>query len=78
MNKIRRIKKEAAEVMRAVAVAEDADTQEAGRGYLGGHGGPGRGRGRGHGGGRGEPWTEAISTRWYQAHELARMTEEQR
>jgi hypothetical protein len=47
-----------------------------GRGYQG-RGGRGRGyQGRGDGGG--EPWTEPISTRWYQSHELARMSDEQR
>jgi hypothetical protein len=53
------------------------------RGYQGGRGyqgnrGRGRGRGRGMERGHGEPWTEEITTRWYQGHELARMTEEQR
>jgi hypothetical protein len=50
-----------------------------GRGYQG-RGGRGRRRGgRGGGGrGRGEPWTEAITTRWYQGHELARMSDDQR
>jgi uncharacterized membrane protein YgcG len=52
-----------------------------GRGYQGGgRGYQGRGRGRGRGGGRGsgEPWTEPITARWYQGHELARMSDEQR
>jgi hypothetical protein len=51
-----------------------------GRGYRGrGYQGRG-GRGRGHHGRSdvGEPWTEPISTRWYQGHELARMSEGQR
>jgi hypothetical protein len=52
---------------------------QGGRGYQGRHG-RGRGRGRGYQGNRprGEPWTEPITTRWYQGHELARMSEAQR
>jgi hypothetical protein len=59
-----------------------------GRGYQGRGGRDGRGRGYQGRGGRGrgyqgrssnmEPWTEPISTRWYQGHELARMSEDQR
>jgi hypothetical protein len=70
------------------------EQQQGGRGYQGrgsgrgyqGRGGRGRGyqgrggRGRGYQGrgGSHEPWTEPISTRWYQGHELARMSDEQR
>jgi hypothetical protein len=52
----------------------------------GGRGGSSRG-GRGRGGrGRGtsgaahstDPWTEPISSRWYQQHEISRMSKEQR
>jgi hypothetical protein len=51
-----------------------------GRGHRGGRGGRGGHGGRGRGGGRGnqEPWTEPITARWYQHHELARMSGEQR
>jgi hypothetical protein len=63
------------------------DKTTGGRGYQGGRGrgyqgrgGRGRGRGRGYQGNRprGEPWTEPITTRWYQGHELVRMSEAQR
>jgi hypothetical protein len=52
---------------------------QGGRGYQG-RGGQGQGRGRGYQGNRprGPPWTEAITTRWYQGHEIARMSEAQR
>jgi hypothetical protein len=45
------------------------------RGGRGGRGGRGRG---GRGRGNGEPWTEPITARWYQQHELARMSDSQR
>jgi hypothetical protein len=80
------------QVSSATTEDEDpADAASSGRGYQGhssgcrggrgyhGRGGRGRGRGRGSGGrGRGEPWTETITTRWYQSQELARMTDDQR
>jgi hypothetical protein len=80
------------QVSSATTEDEDpADAASSGRGYQGhpsggrggrgyqSRGGRGRGRGRGSGGrGRGEPWTEPITTRWYQGHELARMTDDQR
>jgi len=51
-----------------------------GRGYQGGRGCGRAGRGRGYQGNRppGAPSTEVITTRWYQGHELACMTDEQR
>jgi hypothetical protein len=70
---------------------QDDRTATGGRGSQGGRGhqgdrgyqrrgGRGRGRGRGYQGNkpRGEPWTEPISSRWYQGHELVRMSEAQR
>jgi hypothetical protein len=69
----------------SAANVEDDDTQDrgyqGGRGHQGGRGYQGRGRGgrgRGMGRGCGEPWTEAITTRWYQGHGLARMSDEQK
>jgi hypothetical protein len=47
--------------------------QHGGRGGRGGRGRGGRGRGP-----QGEPWTEPITARWYQQHELARMSDNQR
>jgi hypothetical protein len=68
-----------------VSSAETGQTP-AGRGRGGGYrGGRLNRRGRGQGGrGRGgqhqntDPWTEPISSRWYQSHEIARMTDAQR
>jgi hypothetical protein len=69
-----------------VASTETNPTAGRGRGGRGGYrggrfgrGGRGRGgRGRGRGDQNLEPWTEPISSRWYQGHEIARMSDEQR